>query len=465
MSSSDTDASFISSTSTAGADSEHAGSFISEEGPFPTDVPLLRSCEQCRRKKRKCSGHKPSCTRCKAQGESCVYRPTARYFKPMRNSVEKHHASSSASSTASATTAHYHRKRTSATTAAAAAAAATLTPKSRARDSLTASRPRAMSAIAALKNGRPENIFSLSPDELMVDDRLVMSSSQQHSPRFPTSTDFGMRGQEAYSPVDVFSAAAFAAAAAAASASSNAASPSVDGLAYMSGLASVGVIPNQSPAFTDDIAGGLTPQQTSLSLSLPAASIAAAAAATPQLLFNGQDFAFTPVSPNMLLTPSAATFAQQQQQQLYQQSFAAVTAAAAGATLYPDYNEMVLASAINSQQQQQPMAKAAALMGHASSHLYSPPLSASSFSPAGLSATPPLTESPYSGYASTLQQQQQFSMWPQVAASEPLDAIANNHMASMLVQPLMANLPVSPLNPAGTGLDFVLPQSKSEWFA
>ncbi|KAJ2367497.1 hypothetical protein IW150_005658, partial [Coemansia sp. RSA 2607] len=444
MSSSDSETSF-SSTSTVGAEHEHTKTFISEEGPFPTDVPLLRSCEQCRRKKRKCSGHKPSCTRCTAQGESCVYRPTARYFKPLRSSIEKHLTTTSNSAAAAAATTHYHRKRTSATTASSA------TPKSRAKDSLTASRPRAMSAVEALKNGHTQNIFSLSPNELLIDDSFVISSSQQHSPRFPTSTDFGMQGQEAYSPMDVFSAAAFAAAAA--SASSSTASPAADGLAYMSGLASVGVLPNQSPAFTDDIAGGLTPQQNSLALSLPAA--------TPQLLFNGQEFAFTPVSPNMLVSPSAATFAQQQ---LYQQSFAAVTAATAGATLYPDYNEMVLASAINCQQQQQPASKATALIAHASSHLYSPPLSASPFSPAGLLGTPPLTESPYSGYASALQQsqqqqqqQQQFSLWPQVATSEPLDAIANSHMASMLVQPLMANLPVSPLNPAGTGLDFVLP--------
>ncbi|KAJ1950934.1 hypothetical protein FBU59_000444 [Linderina macrospora] len=49
---------------------------------YPNDIPLLRSCENCRRKKRKCSGNKPTCTRCKAQGEACVYRPTARFFKP-----------------------------------------------------------------------------------------------------------------------------------------------------------------------------------------------------------------------------------------------------------------------------------------------------------------------------------------------------------------------------------------------
>ncbi|KAJ1956955.1 hypothetical protein EC988_001077, partial [Linderina pennispora] len=57
---------------------------ISADGipSYPSDIPLLRSCENCRRKKRKCSGNKPTCTRCKAQGETCVYRPTARFFKP-----------------------------------------------------------------------------------------------------------------------------------------------------------------------------------------------------------------------------------------------------------------------------------------------------------------------------------------------------------------------------------------------
>ncbi|KAJ1789027.1 hypothetical protein LPJ59_005423 [Coemansia sp. RSA 2399] len=54
---------------------------------FPNDVPMLRSCENCRRKKRKCSGDKPTCTRCAAQGEGCTYRPTARYFKPRANGM------------------------------------------------------------------------------------------------------------------------------------------------------------------------------------------------------------------------------------------------------------------------------------------------------------------------------------------------------------------------------------------
>ncbi|KAJ2556805.1 hypothetical protein EV175_001757 [Coemansia sp. RSA 1933] len=60
----------------------HAEASLSQ---FPDDVPMLRSCENCRRKKRKCSGDKPTCTRCGAQGEACTYRPTARYFKPRAN--------------------------------------------------------------------------------------------------------------------------------------------------------------------------------------------------------------------------------------------------------------------------------------------------------------------------------------------------------------------------------------------
>ncbi|KAJ1774201.1 hypothetical protein LPJ77_004679 [Coemansia sp. RSA 2523] len=54
---------------------------------FPDSVQLLRSCESCRRKKRKCSGDRPSCSRCTAQGEQCVYRPTARFLKPRSNIV------------------------------------------------------------------------------------------------------------------------------------------------------------------------------------------------------------------------------------------------------------------------------------------------------------------------------------------------------------------------------------------
>ncbi|KAJ2476892.1 hypothetical protein IWW56_004657 [Coemansia sp. RSA 2131] len=54
---------------------------------FPDSVQLLRSCESCRRKKRKCSGDRPSCSRCTAQGEQCTYRPTARFLKPRSNLV------------------------------------------------------------------------------------------------------------------------------------------------------------------------------------------------------------------------------------------------------------------------------------------------------------------------------------------------------------------------------------------
>ncbi|KAJ1667260.1 hypothetical protein IW140_001714 [Coemansia sp. RSA 1813] len=71
-------------------ESESAPKELTLEEPssqFPNDVPMLRSCENCRRKKRKCSGDKPTCTRCTAQGETCMYRPTARYFKPRANGM------------------------------------------------------------------------------------------------------------------------------------------------------------------------------------------------------------------------------------------------------------------------------------------------------------------------------------------------------------------------------------------
>ncbi|KAJ1730222.1 hypothetical protein LPJ61_003132 [Coemansia biformis] len=55
---------------------------LGEQPLLSEDIQLLRSCESCRRKKRKCSGDRPACTRCKAQGECCSYRPTARFLKP-----------------------------------------------------------------------------------------------------------------------------------------------------------------------------------------------------------------------------------------------------------------------------------------------------------------------------------------------------------------------------------------------
>ncbi|KAI9468815.1 hypothetical protein BX667DRAFT_518155 [Coemansia mojavensis] len=56
---------------------------------LPENVQLLRSCESCRRKKRKCSGERPTCTRCQAQGDTCIYRPTARFLKPRNTGVRK----------------------------------------------------------------------------------------------------------------------------------------------------------------------------------------------------------------------------------------------------------------------------------------------------------------------------------------------------------------------------------------
>ncbi|KAJ1864954.1 hypothetical protein LPJ57_006124 [Coemansia sp. RSA 486] len=273
------------------------------------------------------------------------------------------------------------------------------------------------------------------------------------------------------------------------------ASASADGLAYMGGLAISG-----AGSAEDTSSGILTPQT-----SLPQMSMSTTS--TPQMLLNGQDFAFGSMSPTMMMssvpsplassmpTTIAASAAamvaasqQQQQQYFYPQNMAASAAMAAMAAIsaqspaiYPDgeYSQMVFASALSRQQQQQQQNQAAAaLMG--APHLNSPPLSTSSFSAASLAGdTPPLGEclsSPYPPMcmsATTPQQQMlSFSAWPAAvttaAAVEPMDAVSvPGQMALMLAPPLMAGIPGSPNIHGNVGLDFILPQSKpgyaAEW--
>ncbi|KAJ2350971.1 hypothetical protein IWW50_005368 [Coemansia erecta] len=114
---------------------------------FPDSVQLLRSCESCRRKKRKCSGDRPTCSRCKAQGEECTYRPTARFLKPRSNMVRKTH-----------------------------------TPKKKRAslgDTSLGTRPRAMSAMAAaLSSEQPHQHMSLTvlaPADLMLSPPLSIT--------------------------------------------------------------------------------------------------------------------------------------------------------------------------------------------------------------------------------------------------------------------------------------------------
>lgn len=52
------------------------------------EIPLLRSCERCRRRKQRCDGSQPTCGRCHTHQAECVYRQSGRFRKrfPMRQS-------------------------------------------------------------------------------------------------------------------------------------------------------------------------------------------------------------------------------------------------------------------------------------------------------------------------------------------------------------------------------------------
>ncbi|KAJ1814648.1 hypothetical protein LPJ56_004794 [Coemansia sp. RSA 2599] len=476
---------------------DHAAVLSADEGSFPANVPLLRSCENCRRKKRKCSSHKPVCTRCKAQGETCYYRPTARYFKPLRNNLEKA-AAAAASPSAAAT---HGRKR---------ASLASTALKSRSKD-ISGGRPRALSAVSALKKMHvPEGITSLSPAELMLSTASAFTSqpispmspsyhhpyanltNQQQQQHHHHQKQHNQKQQQGMSQKDLIYGVSSVPMSAPASASA-------DGLSYMGGLAISG-----AGCLEESSSGILTPQT-----SLPQLPISSAS--TPQMMLNGQEFAFGSVSPTMVISPSsssplassptsisasaaaavaAAQQQQQQQQYLYPQTIAASAAMAAMAAMsgqspaiYPpesDYSQMVLASALSRQQQQQQQQHsqaAAALMG-ASHLLNSPPLSTSSFSTAGMTeGTPSLGECLPSSYpmciptATPQQQVLQFSAWPAAvsttAVAEPMDAASvSSQMASMLAPSLMAGIPGSPGGHGNVGLDFILPQAKpsfAEW--
>ncbi|KAJ2796745.1 hypothetical protein H4R21_004591, partial [Coemansia helicoidea] len=129
-----------------------AHSDLDEQSSLSEDIQLLRSCESCRRKKRKCSGDRPSCTRCKAQGESCTYRPTARFLKPRADGdpLAQRKAQHAKKKRASIATTPLYRMCGSASPAHAAHTA----------------RPRAASVLAALRNGHHQQ-FAASPADLM----------------------------------------------------------------------------------------------------------------------------------------------------------------------------------------------------------------------------------------------------------------------------------------------------------
>ncbi|KAJ2779719.1 hypothetical protein H4R18_003859 [Coemansia javaensis] len=166
------------------------------------DVQLLRSCESCRRKKRKCSGDRPACTRCVAQGEKCSYRPTARFLKPRpgdplaqrkaHHHLHSHHnhhgynnnnnsSSSSGNNNNSNHSQHQAKKKR--------ASIATASLHHRACDSVLGGgvhRPRATSVVAAaaLRNAQRQHmaaasvagdVMGFAPADLMLSPPLTMT--------------------------------------------------------------------------------------------------------------------------------------------------------------------------------------------------------------------------------------------------------------------------------------------------
>ncbi|KAJ2057997.1 hypothetical protein GGI17_005318 [Coemansia sp. S146] len=326
-----------------------------DDDQFPADVPLLRSCENCRRKKRKCSGNRPACTRCSAQGEKCVYRPTARFFKPARHSIDN------------PTTA---RKRSTATNIA----------KHQYR------RPRALSAFAAAQDRLKQDpgLGTLAPADLML----------SSSPGF----DVGQGPQLAQQKLGH--------------------KTLVGALAQS--LPSISIAP---PASVD---GGLAymtaGDESAVEVSYPSISL------SPPHMIPG--YASSPMIAHSPLCDSAYTA------------------------------QLLLANAYTRQQQQQAMFTGQHLVTMAGAPLYSPPLSASSFS-TGISATPPLTDSVPSPYS--VPYHPGINLWP-----TPADLVNCNLTAAPLMP--MANLAMSTQTPGGE-YEFMHPSPRpaanaySEWLA
>ncbi|KAJ2832398.1 hypothetical protein GGI24_001252 [Coemansia furcata] len=326
-----------------------------EDDQFPADVQLLRSCENCRRKKRKCSGNRPACTRCGAQGEKCVYRPTARFFKPARHSADSP-TQARKRSTPTTIAKHQHR------------------------------RPRALSAFAAAQDRLKQHdvgLGTLAPADLML------SSSP--------ALDMGQASQLVQQKVG----------------------PKV----------------------------GASPQ------SLPSISIAPPASADGGLAYMtaGDESAVEALYPSISLSPPHMIHGYVSSPMLAQSPLCD-----------PAYaTQLLLANAgvFNRHQQQQAMFTAPQhLVTMAGAPLYSPPLSASSFS-TGISATPPLTDSVPSPYSAPYHPG--INMWP-----TPADLVNCNLTAAPLMP--MANLAINTQTP-GVEYEFMPPRQTanvySEWFA
>ncbi|KAJ1822763.1 hypothetical protein LPJ56_000771 [Coemansia sp. RSA 2599] len=65
-------------------------------------IPLLRSCERCRRRKQRCDGEQPVCGRCKSHHADCSYRQSGRFRKRFPRTDDKNDATGAKSSDSTA---------------------------------------------------------------------------------------------------------------------------------------------------------------------------------------------------------------------------------------------------------------------------------------------------------------------------------------------------------------------------
>ncbi|KAJ2158846.1 hypothetical protein GGF46_003465 [Coemansia sp. RSA 552] len=397
---------------------------------------LLRSCENCRRKKRKCSGDHPACVRCKAQGETCTYRPTARFLKPRQGG--------GSGSGAVRKSPYTKRKKR-------ASIASTQSPQLHdpAMPGM-GSRPRALSVVAAaLKNAHhrhmgasPLNVTALAPADLMLSPPLTVTPAGL-SPGSVSTSDFA----DALDPL------------------SRPGMVAASGLAYMSPTAATTPLRSASGSgFPDD---GSTN------------------ASSPQLLLSTGNSLAGP--------PPAAAMGTPQQQFMYSQGLVGANTAAAAAAMAAvatavsqappafydaaEYSRL-LASAITQEQ------AASALMSSVSPSAANMPAfqrqPAATSLPREQSMAPYTANVPYS--FGTQPQPTAFSAWPQqqpppppLPQQQPLtDPLGfggvSVEMASVSLSPhvLLASASEG-FTAAGsaTALDAILPQSKNifaEWF-
>ncbi|KAJ2769536.1 hypothetical protein IWQ56_002512, partial [Coemansia nantahalensis] len=160
-------------------------------------IPLLRSCERCRRRKQRCDGGHPICSRCQTHGADCRYRESGRFRKrfPRGNSVDRSvaNADEPALSAASALSALAEAAATSPGTGSAHAAPMEIRP-GRMASAVSAPVAAAAASLLPLLSTVPPPLNSLSPRDapgsalLFSVPELSPSQGMELSPNNPLIT-------------------------------------------------------------------------------------------------------------------------------------------------------------------------------------------------------------------------------------------------------------------------------------